>query len=143
MVTDDVVTQEPKFSITFVEATTQIEIVAALMEKEAITQEPVSQELITEAAIQVKTATILSKDEAITLQEEKVETSGVKEGMEIPQEIVSVSDDEENAEVSLLRVEVKKWKYHVDRCQEGMVSLAEHRKTIKELREKWVEELMF
>ena len=30
----------------------------------------------------------------------------------------------------------------MERYHEGMVSLAEHRKTIKELKEKWVEELM-
>ena len=30
----------------------------------------------------------------------------------------------------------------MERYQEGMVSLTEHRKTIKELKEKWVEELM-
>ena len=31
----------------------------------------------------------------------------------------------------------------MEECQEGTVSLAEHRKTIKELKERWVEELMF
>ena len=31
----------------------------------------------------------------------------------------------------------------MERYQEGMVPLAEHRKTIKELRERWEEELMF
>ena len=30
----------------------------------------------------------------------------------------------------------------MERCQIGMVSLAEHRKTIRELKEKWAEELM-
>ena len=30
----------------------------------------------------------------------------------------------------------------MERYQEGMVSLAEHRKTIRELKEKWAEELM-
>ena len=43
----------------------------------------------------------------------------------------------------MLKVEVKKWKYHVDQCQAGMVPLVEHIKTIKELREKWAEELIF
>ena len=63
--------------------------------------------------------------------------------MQIPQKIVSYSGDEENADLSLLRVEVKKWKYHADRCQEGMVPLAEHRNTFKELRKKWAEEIIF
>ena len=31
----------------------------------------------------------------------------------------------------------------MDRCQEGMVPLVEHRKIIKQLREKWEEELIF
>ena len=115
------------------------------MEKEVVIEEPVSPKLITEAAIQVKTAPTLSKDEAVTLsiQGEKAKTSGVKVGMQIPQEIVSEYDDKENAELSLLKVEVKKWKDHVDRCQEGMVPLVEHIKTIKELREKWEEEIIF
>ena len=93
--------------------------------------------MITEAAIQVKTTSILSKDETVTIpiKEEKDETSGDKDGMQITQEIVLDSDDEKNAELSLLRVQVKKWKYNVDRCQEGVVPLVEHRKTIKELRE--------
>ena len=30
----------------------------------------------------------------------------------------------------------------MERYQEGMVSLAEHRNTIRELKEKWAEELM-
>ena len=35
-----------------------------------------------------------------------------------------------------------KWKTHVERYPEGMVSLAEHRKTIRELKERGVEELI-
>ena len=46
-------------------------------------------------------------------------------------------------ELSILRIEVRKWRSQVERCQEGMVSLAEHRKTIRELKERWAEELMF
>ena len=62
------------------------------------------------------------------------------------------SDNEEHAEdeeilklkkeLSILRIEVRKWRSQVERYQEGMVSLAEHRKTIRELKEKWAEELM-
>ena len=115
------------------------------MEKEVVIEEPISPKLITEATIQVKIAATLSKDEAVTLpiQREKDETSGDKVGMQIPQEIVSNYDNEKNAELSLLKVEVKKWKDHVDRCQAGMVPLIEHIKTIKELRGKWAEELSF
>ena len=39
-------------------------------------------------------------------------------------------------------MEVRKWRIQVERYQEGMVSLTEHRNTIRELKEKWVEELM-
>ena len=63
------------------------------------------------------------------------------------------SDDEENSgderiqgmikEISLLKIEVKKWKMQVDKYQEGMIPLTDHEKTIKELREKWEEELIF
>ena len=94
MVTEDAARHEPTFLVTFAKAATQTKIVATLMEKEVVTQEPISPELITEATIQVNTVAILRKDEAVTLQEDKSETSCVKEGMQIPQEIVSVSDDE-------------------------------------------------
>ena len=63
------------------------------------------------------------------------------------------SDDEENAgekriqglikELSLLKMEVKKWKRQVDKYQEGMIPLVDNENTIRELREKWEEELMF
>ena len=57
------------------------------------------------------------------------------------------AEDEEiqrlTEELSILRIEVRKWRNQVERCQEGMVSLAEHRKPIKELKEIWAEELMF
>ena len=46
-------------------------------------------------------------------------------------------------EISLLKIEVKKWKRQVDKYQEGMIPLADHEKTIIELREKWAEDLMF
>ena len=39
-------------------------------------------------------------------------------------------------------MEVSKWKSQVEIYQEGIVSLAEHRNTIRELKEKWAEELM-
>ena len=46
-------------------------------------------------------------------------------------------------ELSILRIEVRKWKCQVERYHEGMVPLAKHRKTITELKERWAEELMF
>ena len=45
-------------------------------------------------------------------------------------------------EISILRMEVRKWKSQVEEYQEGMVSLTEHKKTIKGVKEKWVEECM-
>ena len=42
-----------------------------------------------------------------------------------------------------MKVEVKKWKDHVDRCNVGMVPCIENRKNINELREKQVEEIIF
>ena len=40
-------------------------------------------------------------------------------------------------------MEVKKWKRQVDKYQEGMIPLVDNEKTIRELREKWAEELIF
>ena len=45
-------------------------------------------------------------------------------------------------EISILRMEVRKWRSQVERYQEGMVSFTEHRNTIRELKEKWAKELM-
>ena len=74
--------------------------------------------------------------------------------MQFSQNFVNLGyDDEENVgderiqglikELSLLKIEVKKWKRQVEKYQEGMIPLADHEKTIRELREKWSEELMF
>ena len=46
------------------------------------------------------------------------------------------------AEVSILIMEVIKWKSQVEEYQEGMVSLTEYKKTIRGLKEKWAEEHM-
>ena len=88
------------------------------------------------------------------VQDVQIGTSDDKIWTRIPQNFVNVdSDNEEHAEdeeiqrltkeLSILRIEVRKWRSQVERCQEGMVSLAEHMKTIMELKEIWVEELMF
>ena len=80
-------------------------------------------------------------------------TLGDKVWTQIPKNFINLdSDNEEHLEeeeilkltkeLSILRIEVRKWRSQVERYQEGMVSLAEHRKTIRELKEKWVEELM-
>ena len=46
-------------------------------------------------------------------------------------------------ELSLLKLKVSKWKYHVGLYDKGMISLSKHKKTIQELREKWVYEILF
>ena len=46
-------------------------------------------------------------------------------------------------EISSLKYQVNKWKYQDTLHGEGMIPLPTHRKSIKELREKWVEELTF
>ena len=87
------------------------------------------------------------------VQDVQIGTSGEKVWTQIPQNFVNLdSDNEEHAkdeeilkltkELSILRIEVRKWRSQVERYQEGMVSLAEHRKTIRELKEKWAKELM-
>ena len=94
--------------------------------------------------------------EAITslVQNAQAETSDGKVCTQFSQKFVNLdSNDEENAgderiqglikELSLLKIEVKKWKRQVDKYQEGMIPLADHEKTIRELREKWPKELMF
>ena len=112
--------------------------------------------MIAEVPMQEKTTETLIEEEAITppVQNIHAETSNGKVCTQFSQNFVNVdSDDEENAgderiqglirELSLLKIEVKKWKRQEVKYQEGMIPLADHEKTIRELREKWVEELMF
>ena len=104
--------------------------------RDAVTQEPTPPEVISE------------------VQDVQCGTSGDKVWTQIPQNFVNLdSDNEEHAEdeeirrmtkeLAILGIEVRKWRSQVERCQEGMISLAEHRKTIRELKERWVKELMF
>ena len=55
---------------------------------------------------------------------------------EYPEEEEALNPTAKNA---ILRMEVRKWKIQVEEYQEGMVSLTEHKKTIRILGEKWVE----
>ena len=65
--------------------------------------------------------------------------------MQSSQEFVNLDSDEEKdvgeeriqgliEELSLLKIEVKKWKIEVDRYQKGMTAIIQHWKTIIELR---------
>ena len=87
------------------------------------------------------------------VQDVQIGTLGDKVWTQLPQNFVNLdSDNEEHdedeetlkltKELSILRIKVRKWRSQVERYQEGMVSLTEHRKTIKELKENWIEELM-
>ena len=87
------------------------------------------------------------------VQDVHIGTLGDKLWNQLPQNFINLDFDNEEhpedeeilkltKEVSILRIEVRKWRSQVERYQEGMVFLAEHRKTIRELKEKWVEELM-
>ena len=87
------------------------------------------------------------------VQDVQIRTSGDKVWAQLPQIFFNLdSDNEEHPEeeeilklteeLSILRIEVRKWTSQVERYQEGMVSLTEHRNTIKGLKERWVEELM-
>ena len=74
--------------------------------------------------------------------------------MQSSQEFFNLDSDEEKdigekniqgliEELSLLKIELKKWKSKVDRYQQGMIPISQHRKTISELRERWEEEIIF
>ena len=86
------------------------------------------------------------------VQDVQIGTLGDKVWTQLPQNFVNLDfDNEEHAEheeilkltkISILRIEVRKWKIQVERYQEGMGSLVEHRNTIRELKERWAEEIM-
>ena len=80
-------------------------------------------------------------------------TSGDKVWAEIPKFFINLNSYREEhpkeeeilkltEELSILRMEVRKWRSQVERYQERMVSLAEHKNTIRGLEEKWEKELM-
>ena len=113
-----------------------VEVVAEeIPGRDAITQEPATPEVISE------------------VQDVQCGTLGDKVWTELPQNFINLDSDKEEhpeeeeiskliEELSILRIEVRKWGSQVEIYQEGMVSLAEHRKTIRKLKEKWAEELM-
>ena len=87
------------------------------------------------------------------MQNEKCGTSGDKVWTEPLQNFIDLDSDKEEypeeketlkpiEEISILRMEVRKWRSQVESYQEGMVSLAELKKTIKGLKEKWAKEIM-
>ena len=114
-----------------------VEVVAGEIQgRGAVTQEPPPPEVISEVSMQV-------------VQDVQIGTSSDKVWTQVPQNFVNLDSDNEKhvedeeilkltKELSILRIEVRKWRSQVERCQEGMVSLAERRKTIRELKERWV-----
>ena len=133
----------------------QSEIAETLIEEYVVTQEPTFPREVAEMHMQADTIETLI-EEAVTLLVQNVqdETSDGKVCTHFSQNFVNLdSDDEENVgderiqglikEHSLLKMEVKKWKRWMDKYQEGMTPLVDHENTIRELREKWTEELMF
>ena len=126
-----------------------------IQKEDVVTQEPTSPRVVAEVPMQEETVETLI-EEAVTLpvQSVQAETLNGKVCTQFSKNFVNLdSDDEENAgderiqgmikELSLLKVEVKKWKRQVDKYQEGIIPLIDHKNTISELREKWVEDLMF
>ena len=146
-----VVTQEPATLETISE-------VQGTQEEDTATQETVSLEVMDvdveegpkEVAVTQEPATLIVKSDVQDAQKEDT----------IPQEPVPLplrnfidmdSDQEEHhkeenldltAEVSILRMELIKWKSHMEEYQRGMISLSEHRKIIRGLEENWGKERM-
>ena len=107
--------------------------------------------------VELATGEILGRD-AITqelappevileVQDVQIGTSGDKVWTQLPQNFINLDFDNEEhpedeeilkltKELSILRIEVRKWRSQVERCQEGMVSLAQHRNTIRDLKER-------
>ena len=80
-------------------------------------------------------------------------TSGDKVWIEPLRSFIDLDSDKEEypeqeealnptTEISILRMEVRKWKIQVEEYQEGIVSLTEHKNTVRGLKEKWSEECM-
>ena len=76
------------------------------------------------------------------VQDVQIATSGDKVWTQIPQNFINLDSDKEEhleeeeilkltEEISILRIEVRKWRSQVERYQEGIVSLTEHRNTIR------------
>ena len=84
------------------------------------------------------------------VQDVQCGTSGDKVWTKLPQNFINLDSNKEEhpeeeeimkltKELSILRIEVRKWRSQVERYQEGIISLAKHRNTIMELKEKWAE----
>ena len=112
--------------------------------------------MIAEVHWQEEVVEPLVEEEAVSLsiQNNQAETLDNKVWTESSQEIFNLDSDEEKEageekiqrlieELSLMKIEVNKWKSEVDIYQQGIIPIAQHRKTISELRERWAEVLIF
>ena len=66
-----------------------------------------------------------------------------KEAAESLKSVTDEDNQEMEKELSSLKLEVSKGKYHANQYDKGMISMTEHKNTIQELREKWAEEIFF
>ena len=95
-----------------------------------VTQEPTSSELIAEVPLQVEVVEPLVEEEAVSIpiQNNQAQTLGDKVWNQSCQDFVNLDSDEEKdageeriqgiiEELSLLKIEVNKWKSEVDRYQ--------------------------
>ena len=112
--------------------------------------------MIAEVHLQAEVVGSLVEEKVVSLpiQNNQDETLGNKVWTQSSQEFVNFDSDEENdagekriqdlkEELSRLKIEVKKWKSEVDRYQQGMIPIVQHKKNISELRERWAEEIIF
>ena len=133
-------TKEPTFLKLVVEA--------ALETEDDETYEASTQIVVTktyEATIQTEATTTTETQESSTKTEtvETQEPTIHKEGVESLKSVTDEDKKELERELSLLKLEVSKWKYHANQYDKGIIYLAEHKNTIHELREKWCEEILF
>ena len=106
--------------------------------------------MIAEVHLQIEVVGKLVEEEAVSLliQNNQDETLDNKAWKQYSQDFVNLDSYEEKdigeeriqsliEELSLLKIEVKKWKSEVDRYHKGMVPIVQHRNTISELMERW------
>ena len=140
---EDVATQGPTSSPLAVEVDKK-----RFQEGGVVTQEPTSLELIVEVHWQAEVVEPLVEEEVVSLpiQNNQDETLANKVWTQSSEEFVNLDSNADKEageekiqglmeELSLLKIEVKKWKSEVDRYQKGMIPIVQHRKTIGELRE--------
>ena len=114
-------------------------------DKDVVMQEPSSPLLPLHAG--VVGSPVEEEDVSLPIQNDQAKTLGDKVWTQSSQDFVNLDSDEEKdagdgriqgliEELSLLKLQVKKWKGQVDIYQEGMIPLVQHRNTIRELRER-------